>query len=63
VSDLLEGLGKKDGRQRLQALISEWLRIENLVVLAGSGGSVSSGGKTMDTLEKAVLHTLARGRG
>ncbi|MGO6698164.1 hypothetical protein ELI49_31055 [Rhizobium ruizarguesonis] len=59
VSDLLEGLGTKDGRQRLQALISEWLRIENLVVLAGSGGSVSSGGKTMDTLEKAVLQTVA----
>lgn len=59
VSDLLEGLGTKDSRQRLQALIAEWLRMENLVVMTGSGGSVSSGGKTMDTLEKAVLQTVA----
>ena len=59
VSDLLEGLGPKDSRQRLQALISEWLRMENLVVLTGSGGSVSSGGKTMDALEEAVLQTVA----
>jgi hypothetical protein len=59
VSDLLEGLGPKDSRQRLQALISEWLRMENLVVLTGSGGSVSLGGKTMDTLEDAVLQTVA----
>jgi SIR2-like domain len=58
VSDLLEGLGTKESRQRLQALIAEWLRMENLVVLTGSGGSVSSGGKTMDTLEKAVLQTV-----
>jgi hypothetical protein len=58
VSDLLEGLGTKESRQRLQALISEWLRMENLVVMTGSGGSVSSGGKTMDTLEKAVLETV-----
>jgi hypothetical protein len=59
VSDLLAGLGTKESRQRLQALIAEWLRMENLVVMTGSGGSVSSGGKTMDTLEKAVLQTLA----
>ncbi|MBZ9709307.1 SIR2 family protein [Mesorhizobium sp. ESP7-2] len=55
VSDLLSGLSPKDGRQRLQALIAEWLRMENLVVLTGAGTSVSSGGKTMVELEKAVL--------
>jgi hypothetical protein len=60
VSDFLGALGTKDSRQRLQALISEWLRMENLVVMTGSGGSVSSGGKTMDTLERAVLQTVAR---
>jgi hypothetical protein len=58
VSNLLEALAAKESRQRLQALISEWLRMENLVVLTGAGGSVSSGGKIMDTLEKAVLDTV-----
>lgn len=58
VSNLLGALAAKESRQRLQALISEWLRMENLVVLTGAGGSVSSGGKIMDTLEKAVLDTV-----
>jgi hypothetical protein len=55
VSDLLAPLNAKDARQRLQALIAEWLRMENLVVLAGAGTSVTSGGKTMFGLEKDVL--------
>lgn len=56
--NLLDGKGEKDGLIRLQALIAEWLRMENLVVLTGSGTSVSSGGKTMVELEKSVLDTL-----
>lgn len=56
--DLLEGLDGKQGRVRLQALISEWLRMENLVVLTGSGTSVSAGGKTMANLETAVFETI-----
>jgi hypothetical protein len=55
---LLAGLDQKQGRVRLQALISEWLRMENLVVLTGSGTSVSSGGKTMANLETAVFATI-----
>lgn len=58
VNDLLSELNAKEGRQRLQALIAEWLRMENLVILAGAGTSVSSGGKTMNNLESAVLSTL-----
>lgn len=58
VGDLLVGLDLKQGRIRLQALISEWLRMENLVVLTGSGTSVSAGGKTMANLEKDVLATI-----
>lgn len=54
-SDLLANLSGKESRQRLQALIAEWLRMENLVVLTGSGTSVSSGGKTMNNLEQNVL--------
>ena len=56
--DLLLGLDQKQGRVRLQALISEWLRMENLVVLTGSGTSVSAGGKTMANLETAVFATI-----
>lgn len=56
--DLLSHLNDKDARQRLQALIAEWLRMENLVVLTGSGCSCSTGGKTMASLEKAVLDTV-----
>lgn len=55
ISDLLAGLDSKDARQRIQALIAQWLRMENLVVLAGAGTSVSSGGKTMTDLERDVL--------
>jgi len=58
VGDLLLGLDQKRGRVRLQALMSEWLRMENLVVLTGSGTSVSSGGKTMVDLETSVFATI-----
>lgn len=57
--DLLSELDQKHGRIRLQALVSEWLRMENLVVLTGSGTSVSGGGKTMFDLETAVFETIA----
>jgi hypothetical protein len=58
VSDVLAGLNAKDCQQRLQAIIAQWLRMENLVVLAGAGTSVSSGGKTMDDLEHSTLATV-----
>lgn len=60
VGDLLADLDQKHGRVRLQALISEWLRMENLVVLTGSGTSVSAGGKTMANLEKDVFATIEK---
>lgn len=56
--DLLLDFDQKQGRVRLQALISEWLRMENLVVLTGSGTSVSAGGKTMADLETTVFETI-----
>jgi hypothetical protein len=58
ISDLLAGQKPKEARQRLQALISEWLRMENLVVLTGAGTSKSSGGKLMGNLEESVLETV-----
>src|ERR1700722_4025848 len=36
INDILATLSGKDSRQRLQALIAEWLRMENLVVLTGA---------------------------
>lgn len=60
VHDLLSAKSDKEARQRIQALISEWLRMENLVVLTGAGTSVSSGGKTMVKLENAVLDTVRK---
>jgi hypothetical protein len=58
ISNLLVALSAKDSRQRLQALIAEWLRMENLVVLTGAGTSVTLGGKTMVSLERDVLATI-----
>lgn len=59
VSDSLDNLTLQASRQRLQALISEWLRMENVVVLTAAGCSASLGGKLMANLEKAVLDTIA----
>jgi hypothetical protein len=58
INDLLAAMNAKNSRLRLQALIAEWLRMENLVVLTGAGTSVSSGGKTMANLEHDVLATI-----
>lgn len=58
INDLLMTMNARDSRQRLQALIAEWLRMENLVVLAGAGTSVTAGGKTMANLENEVLGTI-----
>jgi len=58
VNDLLADQITKNAKHRLQALIAEWLRMENLVVLTGAGTSVSSGGKVMASLERDVLETV-----
>ena len=58
VGDILSGLDQKQGRVRLQALIAQGLRRESLVVLTGSGTSVSAGGTTMVNLETAVFETI-----
>lgn len=59
IGDLLGDKDQKEGRIRLQALIADWLRMENVVVLTGAGTSVSSGGMTMASLEKAVFDTIS----
>lgn len=61
-ADLLAEKKEVEARVRLQALIAEWLRMENLVVLTAAGCSVSPelGGQTMVSLQDAVLETLAK---
>ena len=56
--NLLEGLNESAARDRLQALISEWLRIENMVILVGAGCSISQSGVTLAGLEDHVLDTV-----
>lgn len=48
----------QEALQRMQALLSEWLRMENLVVLTAAGCSIGCGGKTMPALEQAVLNAV-----
>lgn len=50
-----------DAQRRLQALIANWLRMENVVCLLGAGCSKSEGigGLTLQELETAVLTTVA----
>lgn len=59
-NDLLSGADVQEPRQRLQALLSQWLRMENLVVLIGSGCSVGHGGKLLAELENSVLDYLTK---
>lgn len=59
IGDLLSELPPKEGRLRLQALLAEWLRMENLVVLTGAGTSLDIGGSTLAQLERAVLKAVA----
>jgi len=42
-------------RQRIQALLTQWFRMENVVVLLGAGASVPEDGLVMSALEEAVF--------
>ena len=56
--DLLENKTHEEGLRRIQALLAEWLRMENVVVLTGAGCSVGAGGRVMAGLEKDNLECL-----
>jgi hypothetical protein len=45
--DLLAGKTPEDGMRRMQALLADWLRMENVVVLTAAGTSVGAGGRLM----------------
>lgn len=62
-SDLVAGKGPEDGHRRIQALLAEWLRMENVVVLTAAGCSVGAGGRLMsgpadNNLENLVLEAV-----
>jgi len=57
--DQLRSLAREDARLRLQSLLTQWLHLENLVVLAGAGTSTTVGGKLMLNLEESVLTAVA----
>ncbi|BBK42799.1 hypothetical protein STVA_28190 [Allostella vacuolata] len=63
--DLLAGKSRADGLRRMQALLADWLRMENVVVLTAAGTSVSAGGRLMagrrtNNLECLVLDAVQR---
>ena len=48
----------QESLQRMQALLSELMRMENIVVLTDAGCSIHCCGKTMDFLEQFVLKVV-----
>lgn len=53
--DLLADVPISEQLNRVQALLAQWLRMENVIVLLGAGASVSQGGPLMGALEQFVL--------
>lgn len=58
--DLLAEVSIAEQTNRIQALLAQWLRMENVVVLLGAGASVSQGGPLMGALEQFVLTSAAQ---
>jgi len=56
--DLLEGKSQDEGLRRVQALLADWLRMENVVVLTAAGSSVGAGGRLMSGLPDNNLECL-----
>lgn len=56
--DLLAGKTKDDGLRRIQALLADWLRMENVVALTAAGCSVGAGGRLMSGPEENNLECL-----
>jgi hypothetical protein len=45
--DLVAEKSVEEGQRRIQALLADWLRMENVVVLTAAGCSVGAGGRLM----------------
>ena len=62
-SDLVSDKSEEEAMRRIQALLADWLRMENVVVLTAAGCSVASGGRLMaggaeNNLECSVLNAV-----
>lgn len=53
--ELLDLTDHKTALDRIQTLLAQWLRMENVVVLLGAGASVSSSGALLSELERFTL--------
>ena len=60
-ADLVAGKNSEDGLRRIQALLAEWLRMENVVVLTAAGCSVDAGGRLMAGPAERNLECLVLG--
>jgi hypothetical protein len=63
--DLLAGKSPEDGLRRVQALLADWLRMENVIALTAAGCSVGAGGRLMagpraNNLECLVLNSVEK---
>jgi hypothetical protein len=63
--DLVANKTVEEGQRRIQALLADWLRMENVVVLTAAGCSVGAGGRLMvgpaeNNLECLVLDAVER---
>ena len=56
--DLLAGKSQEEGLRRIQALLADWLRMENLVVLTAAGASYGAGGRLMSGRPETNLECL-----
>ncbi|MGE0108228.1 MAG: SIR2 family protein [Bdellovibrionales bacterium] len=61
--NLLDGKTAEEGLRRIQALLADWLRMENVVVLTAAGCSFACGGRLMagpkdNNLECVVLNAV-----
>lgn len=56
--DLLADKNREDGLRRIQALLADWLRMENVVVLTAAGCSVGAGGRLMAGRKENNLECL-----
>ena len=56
--DLLDGKSQNEGLRRVQALLVDWLRMENVIVLTAAGCSVGAGGSLMSGPPKKNLECL-----
>ncbi len=55
---MLVGKSPEEGLRRIQALLANWLRMENVVVLTAAGCSVGAGGRLMSGPAKNNLECL-----